>query len=72
MSNMPSVIKNLKLRITNLENYNSGLATESCEQQAKIAELEKENKQLEDCFDECYAELGKIQHELNKALKDQE
>jgi hypothetical protein len=36
---------------------------------AKIAELEKENKELEDCFDDCYAELGKVQHELNGALK---
>ena len=37
---------------------------------AKNAELEKENKELEDCFDECYAELGKVQHELNKALRE--
>ena len=42
MSNIPSVIKNLKFRITQIEGYNAGLANESCEQQAKIAELEKE------------------------------
>jgi hypothetical protein len=42
VSNIPSVIKNLKLRITQLEGYNAGLAAESCKQQAKIAELEKE------------------------------
>jgi hypothetical protein len=46
MSNIPSVIKNLKLRITQLEGYNAGLADESCEQQAKIAELDKENRLL--------------------------
>jgi hypothetical protein len=42
MSNIPSVVKNLKLRITQLEGYNAGLAAESCEQQDKIAELDKE------------------------------
>ncbi len=42
------------------------------EKDDKIAELERENKELEGCFDECYAELGKVQHELNKALKEQE
>jgi chromosome condensin MukBEF ATPase and DNA-binding subunit MukB len=41
LSNIPSVIKNLKLRITQLESYNAGLADESCKHQAKIAELEK-------------------------------
>jgi hypothetical protein len=42
VSNIPSVIKNLKLRITQIEGYNAGLADESCKQQAKIAELQKE------------------------------
>ena len=50
MSNIPSVVKNLKLRITQLEGYNAGLAAESCEQQDKIAELEKELKAYK-CLD---------------------
>ena len=64
MSNIPSVIKNLKLRITQLENYNSGLATESCEQQAKIAELEKEKERLTQYYDMW---KGKW-HELNNRM----
>ena len=36
----------------------------------RIVELEQENKELEECFDECYEELGKVQHELNKAPKE--
>jgi ABC-type transporter Mla subunit MlaD len=35
-----AVIATLNKRIENLERYNSGLANESCEQQARIAELE--------------------------------
>ncbi len=43
------------------------LAHESLDSKDKqIADLEKENKHLDDCFDECYAELGKVQYELNK------
>ena len=38
----------------------------------RIAELEKENKELEDCFDDCYEDLGKVQHELEKALREQD
>ena len=37
----------------------------------KLAELAEENRKLEECFDDCYAELGKVQHELNEALKEQ-
>ena len=37
-----AVIATLNKRIENLERYNAGLANESCEQQRKIAELEKE------------------------------
>ena len=37
--------------------------------EAKIAELEKENIELEECFDECYTELGKVQHELDKQVR---
>ncbi|MFT6988169.1 MAG: hypothetical protein ACJASL_000129 [Paraglaciecola sp.] len=37
----------------------------------RIAELEIENRELEKCFDNCYEELGKVQHELNRALKEQ-
>jgi hypothetical protein len=37
-----AVIATLNKRIENLERYNAGLANESCEQQIKIAELEKE------------------------------
>ena len=39
------------------------------EKDRRIAELEKENKELEECFDDCYEDLGKVQHELNKALR---
>jgi hypothetical protein len=35
-----AVIAGLNKRIENLERYNAGLANESCEQQARIAELE--------------------------------
>ena len=35
----------------------------------RITELEEENRKLEECFDDCYVELGKVQHELNRALK---
>ena len=38
-----AVIATLNKRIENLERYNLGLANESCSQQRKIAELEKEN-----------------------------
>ena len=37
--------------------------------QDSIAELEKENIELEECFDECYTELGKVQHELDKQVR---
>ena len=37
--------------------------------EAKIVELEKENIELEECFDECYAELGKVQHKLDKQVR---
>jgi hypothetical protein len=47
LSNIPSVIKNFKLRITQLEGYNAGLADESCKQQAKITDLEKEREWID-------------------------
>ena len=75
MSNIPSVIKNLKLRITQIEGYNAGLADESCKQQAKIAELEKERGELikEFAEAECMGDLAKITRQYGyEALKEQE
>jgi hypothetical protein len=75
VSNIPSVIKNLKLRITQIEGYNAGLAAESCKQQAKIAELEKERGELikEFAEAECMGDLAKITRQYGyEALKEQE
>jgi hypothetical protein len=41
-----AVIAGLNKRIENLERYNLGLANESCSQQALIAELDANNKNL--------------------------
>ena len=35
----------------------------------RIAELEKENIEWEEWFDECYTELGKVRHELDKQVR---
>jgi predicted RNase H-like nuclease (RuvC/YqgF family) len=72
VSNIPSVIKNLKLRITNLENYNSGLANESCEQQAKIAELEKELSALRCVAQSSRPGQGFFTIDQVESLKEQE
>ena len=37
--------------------------------QEHIAELEKENIEWEEWFDECYTELGKVRHELDKQVR---
>jgi hypothetical protein len=72
VSNIPSVIKNLKLRITNLEGYNAGLADESCKQQAKIAELEKELSALRCVAQSSRPGQGFFTIDQAKALKEQE
>ena len=46
------------------------LYAENQDLRERVAELEAENEELKECFDECYEELGKVQHELNNALKE--
>lgn len=57
------------IAVTNLKQYLLGHRRGWDDAQKRIAELEAENKELGECFDECYEELGMVQHELDKQIR---
>jgi hypothetical protein len=71
-----AVIATLNKRIENLERYNSGLANESCEQQARIAELEAiirgRDELINNAESSRIAELEKERDQILKTALDSE
>ena len=55
-----------------LQNEFASTFNTAIEQKKLISELEKENNELEDCFDECHTELGKVQRELEKEVRSKD
>ncbi len=70
-----AVIEALNKRIEKLESYNAGLANESCEQQAKIRELEANQERAETLISELHEQVYDSEYldnqvELYEALKE--